>query len=184
MVESDVQYVNQTLTSYPKLHIPITQGEVELAIFKLSNKGASNEDGLKAGHLKNAKAPSGRFLSTIINKTITAFLSTIINKTITESKATHQLKCSLTHPIQKKNKPINILANVQNISITPIAGKILNSITLTHQKEARDTTHVLQCDFTEGKSYLDSALLIAEFIAESKDTDTLLYIASLDIQKP
>ena len=38
MVESDVQQINQTLTSYSKLHVPITQGEVELAISKLSNK--------------------------------------------------------------------------------------------------------------------------------------------------
>ena len=99
MVESNVQQINQTLTSYPKVHVRITQGEVELAISKLSNKKASDEDELTAEHLKHAKAPSDRFLSTIINKTIT------------ESKVPHQLKCSLTHPIPKKNKPTNIPVN-------------------------------------------------------------------------
>ena len=42
--------------------------------------------------------------------------------------------------------------------------------------------HVLQFGFTESKSFLDAALLITESIAESKDTDTPLYIASLDIK--
>ena len=48
-----------------------------------------------------AQEPSGRFLSTIVNKTIT------------DSKAPLQLKCSLTQPIPKKNKPTNIPANAR-----------------------------------------------------------------------
>ena len=114
-------------------------------------------------HLKHAKEPSCRFLSTIINKTIT------------KSKVPHHLKCSLTHPIPKKNKPTNIQTSARGISGTSIVGKVLDSITLTHQKEARDTKHVLQFGFTEGKSFLDTAILVTESIAESKDTDTPLY---------
>ena len=123
-----------------------------------------------AEHLKHAKEPAGRFIS-------------IINKTITESKVSHQLMCSLTHPIPKKNKPTNIPANALGISATPIVANILDSITLTHYKKAKDTTHVLQFSFTEGKSCLHAAILVTASITESKDTDTPLYIASLDIQK-
>ena len=53
----------------------------------------------------------------------------------------------------------------------PIVGKVSDSIALTHQKEARYKTHVLQFDFTMAKSCLDAAIRVTESVAESKDSD-------------
>ena len=171
MVNQDVQNINFILNSYPKSCIPITHAEVEMAISKLPNGKACDADGLAAEHLKHAKISSAKFLTPLLNK---IFM---------DSKAPGRMKCSLTHPIPKKNKAPNLPTNARGISISPIVGKILDSIYLTHQLAARNVSHTLQFGFSKGKSCLEAAFILTESVAESRDTGNPIYIASLDVQK-
>ena len=72
-----------------------------------------------------------------------------------------------------------VLLQYISISISPEISKVWDSILLSHQTQARDTTHILQDGFSTEKSCLEASLLVSICIAESKD----MYIASLDVQK-
>ena len=102
---------------------------------------------------------------------------------IIEGNVPFRLKGGLTHSIPKKRKFINVPGNARGISITPVIGKILDSVNQTHQETGIENTHLLQFGFTKGRNCTAAALLVTESIAESKDNKRPLYISALDVQK-
>ena len=138
VVENDKNNIKDMLAKcHPVLSIPITKTEVSLAISKLKKNKAADEDGLTAEHFLYAQQP------------IVTFLTPLINRMIIEGNVPLRLKGGLTHPIPKKGKPNNIPGNARGISITPVIGKILDSIIQTHQETVIENMHLLQFGFTK-----------------------------------
>ncbi len=112
------------------------------------------------------------------------FLTALLNKIIENGKYPDNLKEGIKHPILKKNKNMNFSGNYRGISISPILGKIIDNIHLSHQKASTNPRiHPLQFGFAEGKSCTHAAFIVSESIAESKDKGLSLYIAAIDVEK-
>ena len=79
----------------------------------------------------------------------------LVNKILGECEAPQKMT-SITHPIPRKNKANNVPRNTRGISISPVISKVLDSI-LIRQTQAR-ATHILQYDFSTGKSSVEEAL--------------------------
>ena len=94
------------------------------------------------------------------------------------------MKEGIIHPVHKKGKEKEIPGNYRGITVSPILGKVIDKIALTHQQLSTPSrNHPLQFGFTEKRSGTHAAFILNECIAESKDRGTPLFAASLDVQK-
>ena len=154
------------------LPFPITKYEVKSAISSLKKKKAKDGSNLVAEHLQTAKEP------------VTKFLTPVINEIVASSDIPEELNEGVTHPIQKKGKKINISGNHRGITISPIITKVMDKISLQHQKSSviRNKDD-MQYGFSEGRSGVHAAFILNECINESREMKTPLYAASLDAQK-
>ena len=154
------------------LPIPITRYEVKDAISSLKKKKAKDGLNLVAEHLQAAKEP------------ITNFLTPVVNRIIDSSDIPEPLNEGITHPIQKKGKQINISGNHRGITISSIITKVMDKISLLHQKSSvTRNKDDMQYGFSEGRSGVHAAFILNECINESREMKTPLYAASLDAQK-
>ena len=86
--------------------------------------------------------------------------------------------------MHKKGKEKDMPGNYRGITITPILMKVMDEIILKHQQAASPSRlHPLQFGFIAGRSGFHAAFLLTESIAEAKDNQEPLYVASLDVQK-
>jgi hypothetical protein len=169
---TNILNIRKSLKPVTPMSIPITKFEVEAAIMSLKKNKARDGFELVAEHLQQAP------------KLTADFLTPVINKIIETGKIPPRLKEGLVHPIHKKGKPKNSAGNYRGITITPVIGKILDKIFLTHQQIAtEDREHDLQFGFTPGRSGVHAAFILNECIADAKDRGVPLYTATLDVQK-
>lgn len=172
MATEDVANLSKLCETSTLPPIPITKAEVARAIQSLKKKKASDGSGLSAEHLQMAIDP------------ITSFLTPIINEVLATSYYPITVKEGIMHPVHKKGKKISIPGNHRGITVSPLIGKVLDSISLRHQQSATPSRlHKLQFGFTPEKSGTHAAFLLNEALAEAKDTKLPLYVATLDVQK-
>ena len=150
---------------------PFTVKEVELAIFKLNNKKAPDEYGLAAEHLKHSS-------ETFIEDITMVFNQILESRTVPEA-----FKSGILTPVLKKAKDPSILDNYRGITVTPIMGKLFESVLLPRLTESFDQSS-LQFGFTKGLSPIMSALIVSEARAEVKmNTFEPLFLVKLDSRK-
>ena len=169
---NNIRLLHEIDDNQSSLPIPITKYEVREAINSLKKKKAKDSTGLMAEHLQTGIIP------------VTGFLTPVLDKIIGTSDVPDEMTEGATHPIQKKGKPKNISGNYRGITICPIVTKVMDTISLRHQKSSvyRDPDD-LQFGFSNGRSGVHTAFILNECIAESLDNKTPLYAASLDVMK-
>jgi len=115
---------------------------------------------------------------------ITKFLTPTINSMLKNSTMPQELNDGITHPIQKKGKVKGVAGNHRGITISPVITKVYDKISLTNQNimVERDPDDQ-QYGFSNGRSGLLAAFILNEAIADSVDSKTPLYVASLDVMK-
>ena len=150
---------------------PFTIKEVELAISKLNNKKAPDKYGLAAEHLKHSS-------ETFIKDITMVFNQILESRTVPEA-----FKSGILTPVLKKAKDPSILDNYRGITVTPIMGKLFESVLLPRLTESFDQSS-LQFGFTKGLSPIMSALIVSEARAEVKmNTFEPLFLVTLDSRK-
>ena len=150
---------------------PITVEEVTKAIHQLNNKKAADEFGLTAEHLKYSGYPLIENITNIFNETLKS-------KTIPAA-----FKSGILTPVLKKSKDSTNLDNYRGITVTPIIGKLFESVLLPRLSETFDQSP-LQFGFTKGLSPIMSALIVSEARAEVKvNSCAPLFLVTLDSRK-
>ena len=150
---------------------PFSTKEVQSAVRTLNNKKAADEFGLSAEHLKN----SG---NVIIEEITDIFNQILQSKTVPDA-----FKSGILTPVLKKSKDPTVLDNYRGISVTPIIGKLFESVLLPRLSETFEQSP-LQFGFTKGLSPVMSALIVSEARAEAKlKTCKPLFLVTLDSQK-
>ena len=150
---------------------PITAKEVKEAISKLNNKRAPDKFGLAAEHLKHSS-------EIFIEDITTTFNQILESRTVPES-----FKTGILTPVLKKSKDPTNLDNYRGISVTPIIGKLFESVLLPRLAQSFDQSS-LQFGFTKGLSPIMAALIVSEGRAEVKmNTCEPLFLVTLDSRK-
>ena len=150
---------------------PVTPEEVKEGISKLNSKKSADEFGLTAEHLKW----SGPLISDIITD---MFNQIFHEKTVPES-----FKTGIVTPVLKKSKDPTILDNYRCITVTPILGKLFETVLLPRISQNFEQSP-LQFGFTQGLSPVMSALIVSEARAEARiNTTAPLFLMTLDSQK-
>ena len=149
----------------------ISTKEVRKAINSLNNKKAADEFGLSAEHLK--------YSGPVLVEEITNIFNQILkSKTVPDA-----FKCGILTPVLKKSKDPTMLDNYRGITVTPILGKLFESVLLPRLSETFEQSS-LQFGFTKGLSPVMSALIVSEARAETKlNTCKPLFLVTLDSQK-
>ena len=134
---------------------PITKSEVKEAISRLNTKKAPDELGLTAEHLKHAG-------NSLIEDITDAFNRIICDKQIPEA-----FKTGILNPVLKKSKDPTNMDNYRGITVSPIIGKLFESVLLLRLEQTFEQSS-LQFGFTKGLSPIMSALAVSETRAEAK----------------
>jgi hypothetical protein len=94
------------------------------------------------------------------------------------------LKTALLTPILKKEKDPKIPGNYRGIAVTPVLGKILETIVKKHIEPTLSATqNPLQRGFTDRTSPTNEAIIITKGIAEAKDNGKSIAIITFDAEK-
>ena len=150
---------------------PITNSEVKQAISQLNTKKAPDEFGLTAEHLKYA----GNSLIKDITDTF--------NQIICDKRVPEAFKTGIVTPVLKKSKDPTNMDNYRGITVTPIIGKLFESVLLPRLEQSLEHSS-LQFGFTKGLSPIMSALLVSEARAEAKiNSCKPLFLVTLDSRK-
>ncbi|KAL5006138.1 hypothetical protein ScPMuIL_017296 [Solemya velum] len=150
----------------------ITDNLVSDCILKLKNNKAPDEFGIASEHLKLAASDAAPIIRTIITKILT-------NEVIPE-----QLKVGIITPVYKNKGNPKEPDNYRRITVTSIVGKILEMVMVKPVKDIREQTlNPLQRGFCRNAGSTNTAFLLSEAIAESKDLGTKLYTTFLDASK-
>ena len=150
---------------------PFTVKDITDAISKLNNKKAPDEFGLAAEHLK--------YSSVTFFEEITDIFNQILNtRTVPQS-----FKTGILTSVLKKSKDSINLDNYRGITVTPILGKLFESVLLPRLAASFDQSS-LQFGFTKGLSPVMAALIISDARAEVKmNTYEPLFVVTLDARK-
>ncbi len=156
--------------------IVVSQSQVCLAIKQMSNKKAADKDGLSAEHLKLV----------LQSPTAVTTCTSIFNRIFKAKQCPQDLKLSAYKlPIPKKDKDTRLKDHYRGITVTSIFYKLMELLVqdagAAEQIDAN--TSGLQFGFTEGRSPAMASLVVTEAIAESRESKTQLFIASLDARK-
>ena len=150
---------------------PFSTKEVQSAVRTLNNKKAADEFGLSAEHLKNS------------GNVIIEEITDIFNQILQSKTVPGAFKSGILTPVLKKSKDPTVLDNYRGISVTPIIGKLFESVLLPRLSETFEQSP-LQFGFTKGLSPVMSALIVSEARAEAKlNTCKPLFLVTLDSQK-
>lgn len=142
----------------------ITDNLVSDCILKLKNNKAPGEFGIASEHLKLAASDAAPIIRTIITKILT-------NEIIPE-----QLKVGIITPVYKNKGNPKEPDNYRRITVTSIVGKILEMVMVKPVKDILEQTlNPLQRGFCRNAGSTNTAFLLSEAIAESKDLGTKLY---------
>ncbi|MEW8544540.1 MAG: hypothetical protein AB2693_13510, partial [Candidatus Thiodiazotropha sp.] len=138
---------------------PFTLKEVRDAVQKLNTKKAPDEFGLTAEHLK------------LSNCVLIDDITDIFNQILHTKIVPEAFKSGVLTPVLKKSKDATVLDNYRGITVTPILGKLFESVLLPRLSESFDQSS-LQFGFTNGLSPVMSALIVSEARAEAKMNST------------
>ena len=163
--------IKQICEESSELLDPITPEEVEKGISKLNTKKSPDESGLAAEHLK-CSGP-------VIIESVTD----LFNQILQEKSVPGPLKAGILTPVLKKSKDPTKLDNYRGITVTPIIGKLFETVLLPRITKDFEQSP-LQFGFTKGLSPVMSALIVSEARAEARmDQSTPLFLMTLDSQK-
>ena len=150
---------------------PVTPKEVEEGISKLNSKKSPDEFGLTAEHLKCS------------GPVFVDNLAKLFNQIFIEKSVPEQFKSGILTPVLKKSKDPTNLDNYRGITVTPIIGKLFETVLLPRISQHFEQSS-LQFGFTKGLSPVMSALIVSEARAEAKtDSSAPLFLMTLDAQK-
>ena len=150
---------------------PVTPKEVEEGISKLNSKKSPDEFGLTAEHLK-CSGPV--FIDN---------LAKLFNQIFIEKSVPEQFKSGILTPVLKKSNDPTNLDNYRGITVTPIIGKLFETVLLPRISQHFEQSS-MQFGFTKGLSPVMSALIVSEARAEAKtDSSAPLFLMTLDAQK-
>ena len=159
----------------PKLRkkIPeVSANQVEEAIQNLANGKAPDHTGLTAEHLKRG------------GNLVTNYLTRLVNTALSETNIPEILKTGILTPVLKKEKDPKMPGNYRGISVTPIIGKIIETILKQHiEPTITKIQNPLQRGFTEKTSPINAAIMVSEGINEAKDRHIPVAITTLDAEK-
>ena len=141
--------IKQICEESSELLDPITPEEVEKGISKLNTKKSPDESGLAAEHLK-CSGP-------VIIESVTD----LFNQILQEKSVPGPLKAGILTPVLKKSKDPTKLDNYRGITVTPIIGKLFETVLLPRITKDFEQSP-LQFGFTKGLSPVMSALIVSE----------------------
>ena len=151
---------------------PTCQETIQQIIQKMKKGKAADCAGITAEHLSLAI------------EELTPILTNIINAIIKKREIPSQLKTGILTPVLKKGKNKTLPTSYRGITVTPLIGKIIESVIKEEiEPILNPTQHPMQRGFTEDTSPLMAALLITEAINEAKDRGEGLYLSTLDAEK-
>jgi hypothetical protein len=149
----------------------ITTTTTEQAIQKLKVK-APDHMGLTAEHFKKG------------GKTIANYTAALLNAAKKNYNIPEVLKTGLLTPVLKKEKDPKIPGNYRGIAVTPVLGKILESIIKDHiEPTLTKVQNPMQRGFTAKTSPINAAVVTTEGINEAKDNGKTVSITTLDAEK-
>ena len=151
---------------------PFSADEVRSAVSRLKKKKASDLENLCAEHIILGACCS------------TPVLVMLFNSILELSYIPTSFKEGVVVPVPKKGKDHCHTDNYRGITITSIIGKVLEhaiQYRLRNQIEHKQSKQ--QRGFTKGSSSTNAALILTEAIAEAKDNNRELFVASLDAKK-
>ena len=151
---------------------PTCQETIQRIIKAMKKKGKQQTAGITAEHLSLAV------------EELTPILTSLINAIIEKREIPSQLKTGILTPVLKKGKNKTQPTSYRGITVTPLIGKVIESIIKEEiEPVLNPTQHQMQRGFTEDTSPLMAALLITEAINEAKDRGEGLYLSTLDAEK-
>ncbi len=149
-----------------------TPGEIKEVIKKMKSGKAADQNGLKAEQLKLAP----EYLADI--------LCDIMQRILEHKQVPLEMKQGFKIPIPKPGKDPLERNNYRGITITPLFGKILETLILNRVGPTIETIQSeLQFGFTKGMSPTMASLCLVETMAEARDTKQDLYVTTLDASK-
>ena len=138
---------------------------------------------MKKGKAADCAGITAEHLSLAVEE-LTPILTSLINAIIEKREIPSQLKTGILTPVLKKGKNKTQPTSYRGITVTPLIGKIIESIIKEEiEPVLNPTQHQMQRGFTEDTSPLMAALLITEAINEAKDRGEGLYLSTLDAEK-
>ena len=150
----------------------ITTTTTEQAIQKLAKGKAPDHMGLTAEHFKKG------------GKTIANYTADLLNAAKKNCNIPEVLKTGLLTPVLKKEKDPKIPGNYRGIAVTPVLGKILESIIKDHiERTLTKVQNPMQRGFTAKTSPINAAVVTTEGIKEAKDNGKTVSITTLDAEK-
>ncbi len=150
----------------------VTPAEVMDIIRNMSAGKAADQNGLTAEQLK--LAPS----------LLAEPLSMIIQKILEDTEVPKNLKAGYKIPLPKPGKDPLDRNNYRGITITPLMGKLLETVLLNRAGPLIEKAQSqLQFGFTKGMAPTMASLCLAEALAVAKDTKKNLYVTTLDASK-
>jgi hypothetical protein len=150
----------------------ITTTTAEEAIQKLAKGKASDHMGLTAEHFKKG------------GQTIANYTAALLNAAKKDYNIPEVLKTGLLTPVLKKEKDPKIPGNYRGIAVTPVLGKILESILKDHTEPTlTNVQNPMQRGFTAKTSPIHAAVVTTEGINEAKDNGKTVSITTLDAEK-
>ena len=149
----------------------VTPEDVEAAISKLNKGKATDPTGLTAEHL------------ILGSPVLCDVLAELFNATLKASYLPAMMRSGCLTPVLKKGIPPPLdPGSYRGITVTSILAKTLEHVMLQKHQESL-TQSELQFGFTKSRNPVMAALVLTEAIAEARDQDTPLYVATLDTSK-
>ncbi len=151
---------------------PITEWEVINAIKQLNKGKAPDANHIQAEHLRYADLE------------LTPFLVALFNQMVTSRDIPPSLKEGILTNVPKKDKSELLCNNYRGITVTDLVGKVLERVwknredPIQAKKQSRQ-----QFGFTRGLAPSMSSVSMTEALGEAKDSNTSLFISSLDASK-
>ena len=171
-VMEDLIVIEDLCTSTEDRIQPTCQETIQRIIKAMKKGKAADCAGITAEHLSLAV------------EELTPILTSLINAIIEKREIPSQLKTGILTPVLKKGKNKTQPTSYRGITVTPLIGKIIESIIKEEiEPVLNPTQHQMQRGFTEDTSPLMAALLITEAINEAKDRGEGLYLSTLDAEK-
>ena len=106
----------------------------------------------------------------------------LFNQILYEKHVPSAFKTGILTPVLKKSKDPTNMDNYRGITVTPIIGKLFESILLPRISQTFEQSS-LQFGFTKGLSPVMSALIVSEARAEAKMNSAPLFLVTLDSKK-
>lgn len=150
----------------------VTTDMVQNCINELKTGKAADSHGISSEHLKNA------------GPRVTDLLALLIDAVIKVREIPSGMKNGIITPVYKNKNSPKLPDNYRRITVTSLAGKILEKVIVKPTKEVLlPNISKLQRGFCNNASSINTAFLLSEAVSEAQDKKMLLYAAMLDASK-